>query len=131
MEEEGFFEVIESIKKVYGQDVAIITCEELIEKSKGNCKKLVTEYIAPNELPRTPQSKTKISGNSHNSAGSNNPKIIIELNGSQFMKESYEIYFKKLRKRLKDIKENPDIIYGIIIKLVKESSPSLNEILKK
>ncbi len=43
------------------------------------------------------------------------------------MKESYEIYFEKLRKRLNDIKKNPDKIYGIIIKAVKESSPSLNE----
>ena len=41
----GLFEIIESIKKVYCQDVAIISCEELTENRKGNCKKLVTEYI--------------------------------------------------------------------------------------
>ena len=43
----GLFEIILSIKKVYGQDVAIISCEELNENRQGNCKKLVTEYMDP------------------------------------------------------------------------------------
>ena len=43
----GLFEIIETIKKIYGQDVAIISCEELNENRKGNCKRLVTEYMKP------------------------------------------------------------------------------------
>ena len=45
LQNNGLFDIIKSIKKVYGQDVAIISCEELNEKGKGNCKKLVSEYM--------------------------------------------------------------------------------------
>ena len=41
----GLFDIIKSIKNTFGQDLAIISCEELIEKNKGNCTKLVTEYV--------------------------------------------------------------------------------------
>ena len=41
----GLFEIIQSIKYVYGQDVAIISCEELNKNYNGNCKKLVTDYM--------------------------------------------------------------------------------------
>ena len=41
----GLFEIILSIKMIYGQDVAIISCEELNENCKGNCKRLVLEYM--------------------------------------------------------------------------------------
>ena len=41
----GLFEVIQSIKYAYGQDVAIISCEELNRNCNGNCKKLVTDYM--------------------------------------------------------------------------------------
>ena len=47
----GLFEIILSIKKVYGQDVAIISCEELNENRKGNCKRIVTEYMDPSKPP--------------------------------------------------------------------------------
>ena len=45
LKREGLFNIIDSIKKAYGQDVAIISCEELNKNSCGNCKKLVLEYI--------------------------------------------------------------------------------------
>ena len=41
----GLFEIIKSIKMTCGQDVAIISCEELNGNCKGNCKKLVIEYM--------------------------------------------------------------------------------------
>ena len=41
----GLFEIIKSIKMVYGQDIAIISCEELNGNYKGNCQRLVTEYM--------------------------------------------------------------------------------------
>ena len=34
-----------SYKYNYGQDVAIISCEELNKNYNGNCKKLITEYM--------------------------------------------------------------------------------------
>ena len=52
LKRDGLFEIILSIKKVYGQDVAIISCEELNENRKGNCKKLVTEYMDPSKPPK-------------------------------------------------------------------------------
>ena len=36
LEEEGLLEIIESILKAYNQDVAILSCEELVENRKGN-----------------------------------------------------------------------------------------------
>ena len=51
----GLFEIIKSIKMIYGQDVAIISCEELNGNCKGNCKKLVTEYMPePNPFKMRP-----------------------------------------------------------------------------
>ena len=48
MQKEGLFDMIQSIKDVYGQDVAIISCEELNKNYSGNCKRLVTEYMGSN-----------------------------------------------------------------------------------
>ncbi len=59
LKEKRILEVIKSIKKVYGQGVVIITCEELAGECKGNCKKLVTEYIAPTDLSGKSTSETK------------------------------------------------------------------------
>ena len=45
LKNEGFYETILSIKKKFGQDLAIIICEELNNNSYGNCKRLVKEYM--------------------------------------------------------------------------------------
>ena len=47
MRKEGLFDIIQSIKILFGQDVAIISCEELKKNYSGNCKRLVTEYMDP------------------------------------------------------------------------------------
>ena len=52
LKNDGLFEIIETIKSVYGQDVAIISCEELNENHKGNCKRLVIEYMRPRASTR-------------------------------------------------------------------------------
>ncbi len=49
LKRKGLYEIIESIYKAYKQDVAIISCEELVGNRKGNCKRLVTEYINPSD----------------------------------------------------------------------------------
>ena len=45
LKENDLFEIIQTIKNFYGQDVAIICCEELNQNYNGNCKKLVTDYM--------------------------------------------------------------------------------------
>ena len=50
---EGLFETILQIKKLYGQDLSIIFCEELNKNSYDNCKRLIKEYMpsfAPNNI---------------------------------------------------------------------------------
>ena len=42
---EGLLEIIKLIKFNYGQDIAIISCEELKKNICGNCRRLVLEYI--------------------------------------------------------------------------------------
>ncbi len=48
MKKEGLLDIIQSIKYIFGQDVAIISCEELSKNYSANCKRLVTEYMGPN-----------------------------------------------------------------------------------
>ena len=45
LKDEGLFDIIYSIKYSYGQDVAIISCEELSKNNSVNCKKVVLEYM--------------------------------------------------------------------------------------
>ena len=45
LKNEGLFDIIISIKQTFGQDIAIISCEELNPNNCGNCKRLVLEYI--------------------------------------------------------------------------------------
>ena len=45
LKNEGLFDIIASIKQSFGQDVAIISCEELNPNNSGNCKRLVLDYI--------------------------------------------------------------------------------------
>ncbi len=49
LENEGLLEIIESIFNAYNKDIAILSCEELVGCRKGNCKRLVTEYIDPSK----------------------------------------------------------------------------------
>ena len=45
LKRQRLFKIIKSIKYKYGQDVAIISCEELNKNYCGNCKKVVTDYM--------------------------------------------------------------------------------------
>ena len=56
----GLFEIILSIKKTYGKDIAIISCEELNENCKGNCKRLVTEYMDSSDTHKFSKPTTQI-----------------------------------------------------------------------
>ncbi len=100
------FEIIESIKKTYGQDIAIISCEEINEKNKGNCKKLVTEYMIGGKIPT--HSRITV------------PNLICTqgLILSSYIKKSYYLYVIKriLRKKFNESQTN--LIYKKIIKRV-------------
>jgi hypothetical protein len=45
MKREGLFNIIKSINDCYGQDIAILSCEELNKNHSGNYIKLVKEYM--------------------------------------------------------------------------------------
>ena len=45
LKNEGLLDIIVSIKQYFGQDIAIISCEELNPNNSGNCKRLVLDYI--------------------------------------------------------------------------------------
>ena len=47
MRRDGSFEIIQSIKAEFGDDVAIISCEEIENNHCGNCKKAVKNYMPP------------------------------------------------------------------------------------
>ena len=50
LRDEGLLDIIISIKKIYGKDVAIIACEELNINNSGNCQRLVLDYIPDYEI---------------------------------------------------------------------------------
>ncbi len=104
LKKEGLFEIINSIKKVYNQDIAIISCEELAGTRKGNCRRLVTQYMAPNTTV-----KIKI----QNIGTSNN-----RLNIPPKMKPSCQkIEIKKILKQKYNRSES-SLIYNKILKRV-------------
>ena len=45
LKKQGIYQTILSVKEYYGQDLSIITCEELNKNHCGNCRKLVLEYM--------------------------------------------------------------------------------------
>ena len=49
LREEGIFEIIQLIKVQFGEDVAIISCEEMKSNHCGNCKNAVQNYMDPAE----------------------------------------------------------------------------------
>ena len=45
LKNKGLFNIIQSIKVSYGDDVAIISCEELNKNNCGNCRRVVKENM--------------------------------------------------------------------------------------
>ena len=104
----GLFEIIESIKKIYGQDVAIISCEEINEKNKGNCKKLVTDYMIGGKIPTfSPITVPNL-----------NLICIKGLILSSYIKQSYYHYVIKRILRKKFNENQTNLIYKKIMKRV-------------
>ena len=118
MIKEGLFEVIESIKEKYGQDVAIISCEELNGSLKGNCKRLVVEYMKPSTT-YDPISLTRFD---------ENYKCIKKLyyfliKYSQLLEQSNLMLELKRVLRIKFTKEKSNRIFYKIKKRVRDLPP--------
>ena len=146
----GLFEIILSIKMIYGQDVAIISCEELNEKCKGNCKRLVLEYMPeptdptesdPNESditePDTPESDSPEPDTPEpetpepDSPGSDTPGLAHSLDFSFGFFKLHEIpildkmpFIKLVLSRRFNSNETK-LIYDKIIKKIKESKQKI------
>ena len=103
----GLFEIIKLIKETYGQDIAIISCEELNKKNKGNCKKLVTEYMDNDETPRPTSNpalkKIECAKGFYSSPyikQSNSNSAIKEILGRKFNENQIYLILKKIIKRV-------------------------------
>lgn len=125
----GLLEIIQSIKEAYGQDVAIISCEELNEKCKGNCKRLITDYMAPLDL-KGRSTSTPVHGKPGDKAlvephkqEEENLKCINILNHSQFIKHSnlHSGIKRKLKRKFSEKQSN--YIYNKIIKRIRDLGP--------
>ena len=84
LKKDGLFDIIASIKRVYGQDLAIISCEELNKNLCGNCKKVVRDYM----IDFTEEKRFW-------GSGINRPQ-------SPYMKTSQNIYDEKIKLEMKN-----------------------------
>ena len=114
LKNEGLFEIIESILKAYNQDIAILACEELVGYRKGNCKKLVTEYIDPyNQYPPSAYTRGPEDGNIKcieklyysmiTNKDIQNSHVIKEELRKKFTENLSNLLFKKIEERVKDL----------------------------
>ena len=85
LKDEQLFEIIQSIKYFYGQDVAIISCEELNKNHCGNCKRVVIEYMP--DYTKTLKSQSEIT--------------ILKILMKKFPKEKANLIRKKIIKEAK------------------------------
>ena len=86
LKNKGLFEVIQSIKYFYGQDIAIISCEEININRCGNCKKVVTDYMPIYD--KLIEDKKK-------------PKSIQEILSKKFSPKETKLIYERIMKRNK------------------------------
>ena len=121
LKDEGLFEIILSIKKVYGQDVAIISCEELNEYFKGYCRRSALEYMpeSSEESPEIPPDDSPEEGPEMPPEelsdiplvpSADSPEDIVKMSylknilRKKFDSSQTELIFKKIIKRMKKLK---------------------------
>ena len=118
LEKEGLYEIIESIFKAYNQDVAIISCEELTESRKGNCKRLITEYMDPfgDDL---------VSSFEPDSPEDYHKKCIKRLYYSEIINPNFIKYTPELKKELKKkfAIYQSNLIFNKIVKRIRKLGP--------
>ena len=96
LKDKGLFEVILQIKYAYGQDVAIISCEELNKNNCGNCKKVVIEYMPKKKKNENLNEKDKGSLFSKPNIMKPSRKVVIEQIISEMKDKIKNILEKKL-----------------------------------
>ena len=108
--------------KVYKQDVAILSCEELAGNSKGNCKRLVTEYM---NTPKKCQYSTNGPKNKARGPEDDNIKCFEKLyyfliTNAHIIKNSLVIK-NELRKKFPENLSN--FIFKKIVKRIRDLGP--------
>ena len=129
VKDNGLLEIIFSIKMLYGQDVAIISCEELNENYKGNCKRLVIEYMPESSEPLKPSissgSEDSADGSgSYDSDGSDSYDSDPSNSPQEEPKLIKMPYMKYILSKKFDLRE-AELIYDKIIKKVEESEDKI------
>ena len=120
LKDKGLFEVILQIKYAYGQDVAIISCEELNKNNCGNCKKVVIEYMPKKKKNENRNEKDKGSLFSK-PKGINNimkpsRKVVIEQIISEMKDKIKNILEKKLSPKNSELFANNIVVKFAISK---------------
>ena len=113
LKNEGLLEILESILMAYNQDVAIISCEELVGNRKSNCKRLVTEYMdpsnqyRPSNLIRDPDDNITCIQKLYYSMITNkdiqNSLVIKNELRKRFPENLSNLIFKKISNRVKEL----------------------------
>ncbi len=94
LKKEGFFDIIQSINELYGQDVAIISCEELNKKRCGNCKRVVTDYMSKPD-------KTVIKD-----INSKDSIFIHKILSKKFSSEKTQLIYQRIIEKAKKLKNS-------------------------
>ena len=107
LKKDGNFTIIQSIKAEFGDDVAIISCEEIKNKQSGNCKKVVKEYmfIFPPVIKKYspgPKSNNKPTPNLSNV----NKVALQKILNKNFTKKKAKLLYDKIIKKCKKNKIN-------------------------
>ena len=151
LKDNGLFQIIQSIKYAYGQDVAIISCEELNKNYNGNCQKLVIDYIGnPYNILRdddefkfksnetSERNKTDLFSQSENNTFQSQDSINLPFEPTKLPENKTKelLNYRETEKNLKDIiymldssKKNFNLfklksIYDKIIERVEKNHPS-------
>jgi len=98
MRRDGNFTIILSIKAEFGDDVAIISCEEIKINHCGNCKNAVKNYMSiPKPHPRPP----KPGDGSISSASIDNKVTLQKILNNNFNKIKAKSLYDKIIKKCK------------------------------
>ena len=95
VQSEGLFGLISSIKNNYGEDVAIISCEEFYKSHSGNCETLVKEYMSGGIMPNI--NLPDIDVKKQNMIA----RAIENIKRKKLNKNQLKLYLKKLKRILK------------------------------
>ena len=107
LKKDGNFTIIQSIKAKFGNDVAIISCEEIKNNHSGNCKKVVTEYMIDFHTTVIYGSGIKSKPGRPTPNSSNDNKVTLQkILNKNFTKKKAKLIYDKIIKKCKKNKIN-------------------------